>query len=244
MNCEQRDKTNLYVDGELEPAAQQAFAGHLENCTECSAAVLEQEELKKAVRVAGKRFAAPPELYAAAHRQLSGKTRGHYLWRWAMAPLAVLLLAVVTYVAMPGRRHDPMLSGLVDQHVTTLASSNPVDIVNSSHHVVKPWFQGRLPFTFNMPEVAGTDFQLLGGKEVFVNQRPGAQLLYLAGQHKVSIFIFQAPNNGTRSPSWNHDLSFTVSSWSADGREYYLVTDGNQTEAGKLVTMFQDANRL
>jgi anti-sigma factor RsiW len=242
MNCEQRKKTNLYVDGELEPAAQQAFAGHLENCAECSAAVLEQEELKKAVRVAGKRFTAPPELYAAAHHQLSTKARGSSWWRWAMVPLAVLLLAVVTYVAMPGHHVDPMLSGLVDQHITTLASSNPVDIANSNHHVVKPWFQGRLPFTFNMPEVAGTDFQLIGGKEVFVNQRPGAQLLYLAGQHKVSIFIFQALNTGTKSPAWNHDFSFTASSWSAGGRDYYLVTDGNQTEAGKLVTMFQDAN--
>jgi anti-sigma factor RsiW len=243
MNCEQRDKANLYVDGEMEPAAQQVFAGHLENCGECSAAVLEQQELKKAVRVAGKRFSAPPELYAAAHRQLSTQTRSRSWWRWAMVPLAVLVLAIVTYVAIPGRRVDPMLSGLVDQHVTTLASSNPVDIVNSNHHVVKPWFQGRLPFTFNMPEVAGTDFQLIGGKEVFVNQRPGAQLLYLAGQHKISIFIFQAPGSGTRSPGWNHDFSFTACSWSAGGREYYLVTDGNQTEAGKLVTMFQDANR-
>jgi anti-sigma factor RsiW len=243
MNCEWREKTGLYMDGELEAPAQQAFAGHLENCTECSSAVLEQQELKKAVRIAGKRFSAPPELYAVAHRQSSAKPSGHSWWRWVMAPLAVLLLAVVTYVAMPARRVDPMLSGLVDQHITTLASSNPVDIVNGSHHVVKPWFQGSLPFTFNMPEVAGTDFQLIGGKKVFVNQRPGAQLLYLAGQHKISIFIFQTLHTGTGSPSWNHDFSFSVSSWSADGREYYLVTDGNPTEAGKLVTMFQEANR-
>ena len=135
------------------------------------------------------------------------------------------------------------MAQLIDQHVTMLASGNPVDIVNSSHHVVKPWFQGKLPFTFNLPELAGTNFQLIGGKEVFVNQRPAAQLLYLTGQHRVSIFIFQAPDAGTRSPRWNHDFSFTVSSWSADGREYYLITDGNQTEAGKLVTMFHDANR-
>jgi len=160
-----------------------------------------------------------------------------------MAPLAVLLLALVTYVTMPRRHTDPMFSGLVDQHVTTLASSNPVDIVNSNHHVVKPWFQGKLGFTFALPETAGTDFQLIGGKLVFVNQRPGAQFLYLAGQHKVSIFMFQAGDTATRSPAWSHDLSFTVSSWSAGGIDCYLVTDGNPTEAGKLVTLFQEANR-
>jgi anti-sigma factor RsiW len=242
MNCEQREKTVQYVDGEMDTASQQAFAGHLEGCSECSAAVLEQQELKKAVRVAGRKFSAPPELYAAVHRELRPKVRGLRLWRWAMAPLAVLVLALVTYLSIP-RRSDPMMSGVVNQHLTTMASLNPVDIVNSSHHVVKPWFIGRLPFTFNMPELAGTNYQLIGGKQVFVDQRPGAQLLYQAGQHKVSIFIFQAHDSGARSPSWNHDLTFTVSSWSAGGRECYLVTDGNQTEAAKLASMFQEANR-
>lgn len=242
MNCEQREKTALYVDGEMEPSAQQAFAGHLESCAECSAAVLEQEELKKAVRVAGKKFSAPPELYAAAHNELRPAGRSRSLWKWAMAPLAVLVLALVTYLSLP-RSADSMMSGLVNQHLTTLASSNPVDIADSNHHVVKPWFQGKLSFTFNMPDVNGTDFKLIGGKQVFVNQRPGAQLLYLAGQHKVSIFIFQARDNTTSSPRWNHDFSFTFSSWSAGGRECYLVTDGNQTEAGKLASMFQEANR-
>ncbi|HLY92720.1 MAG TPA: zf-HC2 domain-containing protein [Candidatus Angelobacter sp.] len=244
MNCEQRGNTALYVDGELEPAAQQAFAGHLENCAECSAAVLEQQELKKAVRVAGKKFSAPPELYAAAHRNLAPR-RSRAWWKLAMAPLAVLLLALITYLAIPRRSVDAMISGVVNQHLTTMASTTPVDIVNSSHHVVKPWFIGRLPFTFNMPELAGTDYQLIGGKQVFVDQRPGAQLLYQAGRHKVSIFIFQSADTGlgTRSPRWNHDLTFTVGSWTAGGRECYLVTDGNQNEADKLATMFQEANR-
>ncbi|HEY2360576.1 MAG TPA: zf-HC2 domain-containing protein [Candidatus Angelobacter sp.] len=243
-NCEWREKIGPYVDGELEPSAEQAVAGHLQGCSDCTSAVLEQQALKKAVRVAGKRFTAPPELYASVQRQMQPKkSTGLWLKASALATSAALLVVIAfTWISRPSAS-NATVAQLIDQHVTTLASSNPVDIVNSSHHVVKPWFQGKLPFTFNMPELAGTNFQLIGGKEVFVNQRPGAQLLYLTGQHKVSIFIFQVPDAGTRAPRWNHDFSFTVNSWSADGREYYLVTDGNQTEAGKLVTMFQDANR-
>src|ERR1051325_2561020 len=104
MNCEVQERTSLYVDGELEPSAQQAFATHLENCPACSAAVLEQQELKKAVRVAGKRFSAPPELYAAVRRPARSEARLQQLWKWAMAPLAVLLLAFVIYVTIP--RHS------------------------------------------------------------------------------------------------------------------------------------------
>ena len=54
-------------------AAEQAVAGHLQSCADCSSAVLEQQELKKAVRVAGKRFSAPPELYASVQKQMQPK---------------------------------------------------------------------------------------------------------------------------------------------------------------------------
>src|SRR5215813_1511260 len=92
MNCEQREKTGLYVDGELEPSAQHTFAAHLENCNECSAAVLEQQELKKAVRVAAKRFSAPPELYAAARKQMSPPSTRLPWWK------AVLVAACLVTV--------------------------------------------------------------------------------------------------------------------------------------------------
>ncbi len=73
INCEWREKIGLYVDGELEPRQEQAVAGHLQSCGDCLSAVLEQQELKKAVRVAGKRFTAPPELYASVHRHMQPK---------------------------------------------------------------------------------------------------------------------------------------------------------------------------
>ena len=78
-NCEWREKIGLYVDGELEPNQEQAVAGHLQSCADCSSAVLEQQALKKAIRVAGKRFTAPPELYASVHRQMAPK-RSAGLW--------------------------------------------------------------------------------------------------------------------------------------------------------------------
>jgi anti-sigma factor RsiW len=68
--CEWRERIGLYVDGELEPSAEQAIASHLQSCADCSSAVLEQQALKKAVRVAGKRFTAPPDLYATLQRQM------------------------------------------------------------------------------------------------------------------------------------------------------------------------------
>ena len=154
-NCEWRKKIGLYVDGELEPSAEQAVAGHLQSCADCSSAVLEQQELKKAMRVAGKRFTAPPELYASVHRQMARK-RSAGLWLKVSAFAAsAILLAVSHSRGCPVRAASGGTVGqLVDQHVMMLASANPFDVISSDKHTVKPWFQGKLPFTFNPPELA------------------------------------------------------------------------------------------
>lgn len=242
MSCEWREKVALYVDDELEPAAQQGFSAHLSACAECPSAVSGQMELKKALRVAGRRFTAPPELHAAVYRSIHPNKGVSPWWKWALAPLSVALLGIIGFLIYPKPSVDPMMAGLTDLHIIALSSPNPVDVANSDRHTVKPWFQGKLPFTFNLPEVAGSSFALTGGKVAYVGQSPGAELLYQAGQHKISIFIFQARNGG-RKAGWNHDLSFNVQRWTQGGLEYYLVTDASPDEAGKLVTMFQEVNR-
>jgi anti-sigma factor RsiW len=242
MSCQWRDKAVRYVDDELDVPARQEFSAHLASCTECTAAVNAQVGLKKALRIAGKRFTAPPELHAAVFRSIRPDKTVNPWWKWALAPLCLLLLGVIGFLLYPRPSRDPMIASLVDHHVTSLASTNPVDVVSSDKHTVKPWYQGRLPFTFNLPDLAGTTFQLVGGKVVYAGQQPGAQLWYQAGPHKVSVFIFQARPGAGKAGS-NRDLSFSVNSWGQGGLQYYLVTDANQDEAAKLVSMFQEANR-
>jgi anti-sigma factor RsiW len=243
MSCQWRDKVALYVDDELDAPARQQFATHLSACAECPERVLEQIELKKAVRIAGHSFSAPPELHAAIYRSLHPYTSVSPWWKWLLAPLCAVLLAGVVFLLRPrSSGPDRMIAGLVDQHITMLASEHPVDVLNSDRHTVKPWFQGRLPFTFNLPEVKDSPFTLVGGKAVFSGQNPGAEIVYTVRQHKISVFIFQT-KGGTGQPGSNRDQSFTVDDWRQGGLQFYLVTDANKEDAGKLVAMFQDANR-
>jgi anti-sigma factor RsiW len=242
-NCEWRGKIGLYVDGELEPSAEQAVAGHLQGCADCSAAVLEQQALKKAVRVAGKRFTAPPELYANVQRQMvPKKSTGLWFKASALAASAVLL-AVIAFAWMS----RPSASGatvaqLIDQHVTMLASSNPVDVISSDKHTVKPWFQGKLPFTFNPPELAaGSPFTLIGGKLIYAQQTPGAELVYQVRQHKISVFIFQARDVRGEPSAGNQ--TFVVNGWQQGGLQYYIVTDAAREDAERLRSLLEDANR-
>jgi hypothetical protein len=50
------------------------------------------------------------------------------------------------------RRSDTLTAELLDQHLATLSNSAVPQVVSSDKHTVKPRFQGRLPFSFNLPD--------------------------------------------------------------------------------------------
>ena len=53
MACEQwREKLDLYVDGELDPAQASALGAHLRGCADCAADVLGRVQLKRSVQMA------------------------------------------------------------------------------------------------------------------------------------------------------------------------------------------------
>jgi anti-sigma factor RsiW len=242
MNCEWREKVALFADDELDATALQEAEAHLSGCAECTAAVADHMALKKAVRVASNKYAAPPELHASIYRQLHPHARVSPWWKWGMSAVSLLLVMTLGVVLWTrGTPKDPMVAGLVDQHVIALSSANPVDILNSNMHVVKPWFQGKVPFTFNLPEIGGTKFTLIGGKLAYAQQAPGAELLYQVGQHKVSVFIFQATDSRDKSPVKVRSMSFNSTSWQQDGLRFYMLTDSHD-EADPLVGKFREVN--
>lgn len=245
MNCKWRGKADLYVDNELEPAAQQEVASHLLTCAECAAVVMEQQEFKNTVRVAGKRFSAPPDLYAAVRKQVHPEDSVSPWWKRGLAMACVVLLAALAFsLYSRPKENNSIFAQLVDQHVSMLASEHPVDVLSSDKHTVKPWYQGKLAFTFDPPELEkNSPFTLIGGKLVYAQKNPGAELVYQVRQHRISIFIFQARDAKGQSPATNRTLSFTVKGWTEGGLQYYLVTDAAKDDADHLAALFQDANR-
>ena len=243
MSCQWREKISLYVDDELAPPARQDMAQHLRSCPECSAGLIDQLELKRTVHVAGRRFTAPPELRSALSRSVRGKSRSGSAWNWSMAFAIVILAAAVAWMAYSGwKQPDPQLAELVDQHITTLASSNPVDVISEDRHTVKPWFQGKVPFAFNLPELAKTEFALIGGKSSFLGQRPAAQLLYTYGPHRITVLIVQ-DQSGNRPLKFYSGYSFTVGDWVQNGLRFLVATDAPREEASRLAVLLQEANR-
>ena len=249
MNCtEWQDRIDAYVDAELPPSDLNAFRAHAEKCPACAAMALEVTESKAAIRRAGHRYTASPELRARLfaamtserfeqHRPVSARRERAMSWRarwrltsaawprWGFAIAALLLVAVGLFL-VTRRQQSTALAELVDLHVADLASANPVEVVSTDRHTVKPWFQGKIPFTFDLPEVQGSPFSLLGGRVTYFHQEPGAQLLFRYQRHLISVFIFrQTPELALPASFSDQSSSFRVRTWIQGGLRYVVVGD-------------------
>jgi anti-sigma factor RsiW len=190
-----------------------AGRSHVRGCARCANALLEELELKRAIAAAGRAFRPPDALRARIRRDLE-RRRARI---WPLVAAAAIVVLVISAIALaPRRDHE-----LVDLHVTLLASANPVDVVSTDRHTVKPWFEGRLPFSLTFPELANTPFRLLGGRVVYWHQQPAAYLLLGKGAHRLSLFVLR----GDTPPLLEGRSGFHTRTWREGGLVYVAVSD-------------------
>jgi anti-sigma factor RsiW len=217
-------------------------------CAACAGDALERVQMKRSLATAGKRYAPSAELRAKIAKSVASKPRRASGWMWkivAVPALSVLLASVAVnwYVGRESARRQHVYSELADLHVAALASAMPVDVISTDRHTVKPWFQGRIPFSFNLPELQGTDFTLLGGRVTYLAQTPGAHLIYQVRKHEISVFIFQDRGEETASlPSGPvHARSFNMENWTQGGLRYFVVGDVGANDIETLSQMLRAA---
>jgi anti-sigma factor RsiW len=144
-------------------------------------------------------------------------------------------------------RGEQALGELADLHVATLASAtNPVDVVSTDRHTVKPWFQGKLPFSFNLPEMQNSPLKLIGGRLAYFQQSLGAQLLFEIRKHRISVFIFQnraALSRLDSGSSLRKKLAFSSETWTEGGLRYFVVGDATPSDVSDLSEHLKTAAR-
>lgn len=249
MPCEQwREQLDSYLDGELASDQMRTLDVHLRSCPSCSAEALARVQFKRAVKSAGMAFVPSARFRAQLQSKIAAKPRHSWLSGWTFATAALAVLAVAAFLMSYRERQnliqDRLFSEIADLHVSTLASANPVEVVSTDRHTVKPWFQGRIPFTFNLPELQGTDFTLLGGRVAYLGQAPGAELIYQVRKHNVSVFIF--PSSLIRAGDLSRigkEHSFNLESWSEDGLFYVVFGDTSLDDIHKLASLLKSAAR-
>ncbi|MBS1799914.1 MAG: anti-sigma factor [Acidobacteria bacterium] len=241
------------ADGELSSAQMASVNEHLAACPPCTSNALAQALLKTTVARTGQRYTAPPGLkerlagMAKQERERSEEarrateTRSSDKGRWGTlgwgAAAAVLFLAIGAGVwQRSALLSSQTVSEVCDQHIATLAANAPPQVISSDRHTVKPWFQGKLPFSFNLPENLPADTTLDGANLTYLHNRPVAQLLYSLGKHRVSVFVQQRssaiPLKGLRAER----SGFHVDGFVTGDLEAVAVSDADQARLADLVS--------
>ncbi len=251
MVCESwKSKLDTYLDNEIPEEEMRTFDAHVRSCPSCSADAVTRVQMKRAIQIAGKRYTPSAEFRKRMQQSIAPKRQRSFRFGWMFAAAAALILIVgaltSSYLGNRSSKdlayRQQVFSEIADLHVATLASSSPVDVISTDRHTVKPWFQGKIPFAFNLPELQNSEFSLLGGRMTYLDQTPGAHLIYDIRKHHISVFVFQEktlPASLDKNSLSPKNLPFNMETWSQDGLRYFVIGDASTADVNNLVKLFK-----
>ena len=252
---------NALADGELSVDQLATANHHLSQCSSCTSEALFHSLLKSATAKAGQRYAPTPnlqarltlrireELWHASHPDnVRPVVRSSSFYGWATAAALLLISVGIAMVqntwsrsATASAQYAALATEACDQHIATLAVNSAPEVISSDRHTVKPWFQGKLPFSFNLPENLPDGTTLDGANLTYIHGRPTAQLLYSVGKHRSSVYLqLRSDDKVTNGLSPDHS-GFHVISFRTPDLDGIAVSDVDPARLSDLVRIISHA---
>ena len=234
---------HAYVDGELDPANARALEARLQTDPALAAERDRVEALQRALRA---HF--PPAPPPAGLRQriewAAGLRRARPRPTWmalaASVALALMLGSGATFFALAPER-DQTVDAVVSDHIRALMAPQPADVASSDRHTVKPWFNGKIPQSPRVVDLAQQQFPLLGGRIDVVAEKPVPVLVYGRRRHVISVTEMPAPGKPDSSPSGLSRDGYHVLAWTEGGVTYWAVSDVAAGDLAHFVDLFRTA---
>ena len=239
---------HAYVDGELDPANALAVGRQIAADPVLAAELARAQALREVLRDRLPRKALPPHLLprieAALGLKSVGLKRPQYRQSWqALAAAAVVALALgsgSTWFVLHQPASDRIAEAIVDDHIRGLIAG-PTDVKSSERHTVKPWFNGRIPQSPRVVDLAGEGFPLIGARVDVVGATPVATLVYGRRLHVISLSAVPDAAAGEGAPVPVSTKGYNLVSWSDNGIRYYAVSDLALAELQTFVRLFKAA---
>lgn len=251
---------SAFADGELSSDQAASARQHVDECLPCAASLIDTWLLKASIGKSGHRYALYDEAEERLRRTIMGKppssgvtgvTSVGARFRWvsasgwiaAAAMLLILLgwgLVQFRAARSGGAEFATLAAEAGDLHIAMLASGASPQVVSSDRHTVKPWFQGKLPFSFNLPDTLPADTHLDGANLVYLDDQPVAQLLFSIGRHRASVFVEQKKNAGRAQTATISHAGFRVIALETNGLEFVAVSDAEPSRILSLATALRD----
>jgi anti-sigma factor RsiW len=185
--------------------------------------------------------AAPPALRARVERAV-GMRRPAVRPSWSALAASVLLAVAVSVGATWSLlAPDPAALAadeILGNHIRSLMAAQPYDVASSDRHTVKPWFNGRIPQSPRVVDLAGDGFPLVGGRIDVIARTPVSSLVYRYQKHLISVT--QAQGLGAPPPGRTVE-GYHVIGWTEGGVSYWAVSDVGERELANFVKLFRAA---
>ncbi len=244
MTCEEaRVLVHALADGELDAGHARAVEAHLSRCAACVSEFAAAQALRQALQSHDLRFSAPASLRsrlapappasppdASRRAVLKGFAFGGALSAVAASGVGVLLMRAADDSRVLGEALSAHLRSLQPDHLT--------DVLSSSQHTVRPWFNGRIDLAPPVVDLAAQGFMLIGGRLDYIDGRPVAALVYRRRAHVINVFVGTALGPAPAAPK-PHDLQgYNALRWRAGSLDFIAVSDLNSDELREFGNKF------
>jgi anti-sigma factor RsiW len=238
---------HAYLDGELDPANALAVEKHMSTDPALAAECERVEALQRLMRQHLPREAPPPglrrrvETAVGMQRPRARFAQTQFSWRALAASIVVTAFVAGSSTSMflAPSQSDLVRTGVVDAHIRSLMASQPIDVASSDRHTVKPWFNGRIPQSPRVVDLAKEEFPLVGGRIDVVGETPVPTLVYAHRKHLISLTAVPDTGRANSAPVLSAINGYNMYRWAEDGVAYWAVSDVASADLDKLVTLFR-----
>jgi anti-sigma factor RsiW len=271
MTCEEAIKLmDGYLDGELDPVANQAIEQHLRECHSCDRAYKTHGSLIRAIGNATPYYKAPAGLRERiqsslreemaeqparsvardaqplfSRRQPQPRTIGwETSWNWLALAAAIIFAAIIAWNLLP-RLQRPgadqyLATQLIASHVRSLMANHLTDVASSDQHTVKPWLDAKLDFAPAVVDLSEKGFPLIGGRLDYLDNRPVAALVYQRRKHFINLFVWPAGPGAAKTMKTISRQGYQLLHWLDSEFNYWAVSDISETELQEFKQLFEE----
>ena len=248
MTCAETEiLLHALLDGELDAGHARDVEAHLEGCPRCGAQLRAYRGMQQAMSAAQLRYTAPMSLRQRIEMTLPSaprraSSRRSVLKGFVMGTaLSTALAASLFIVVIRTDQDQRVLADVTSAHVRSLQGDHLTDVQTSDQHTVKPWFNGKVDIAPPVVDLTAQGFTLLGGRLDYIDGKAVASIVYRRRTHVINLFVTQGTASEGHGAKLDTMQGFNIRRWSAQGLEFFAISDVNAEELQEFVDKFEAA---
>jgi anti-sigma factor RsiW len=238
---------HAYLDGELDPINALAVEKRMATDTALARECERVDALRRLMHQHLPRESPPPglrmrvETAVGMRRPPARIAHTQFSWRALAASIAVTAFVASgsTSILLAPSQSNSVRDGIVDAHLRSLMAPQPIDVVSSDKHTVKPWFNGRIPQSPRVVDLAKEEFPLVGGRIDVVGEVPVPTLVYGHRKHLISLSAVPDFGHANLAPVLSVVNGYNIYRWTEEGVAYWAVSDVESADLDKFAELFR-----